>query len=131
MSAFFYNKISDYIITTYAELEELEASGDQIGDFSTKQSKILEKYNITSERFLARKIWLHKFTLMLLQRRICSSAYAADHTLGKMIQSREVQEFDLENLSLLHEMKQLTLGSHIFNINKTRAVENRPRSITQ
>lgn len=92
----FYDQLSEYVITSYAELENYKQR-------ETKQ-KIVSKYGIASQRFFKRKIWLHKFTLMLLQRRICSSAIAAQRTLATMVEARESRGFDQESLPLLHEL---------------------------
>ena len=96
----FYNIVSDYVMSSYAELE----------DEKLKQSKkkIVNKYNIAaSDRFFKRKIWLHKFTLILLQRRICSSSYSAQKTLNKMIESRNNNSFDLESVPTLEKFRDM------------------------
>ena len=92
----FYNTVCDYISTNYKELNLIKTQKDK--------NILAEKYNITSNRFFKRKIWLHKFTLMMLQRRICSSAWAADQTILKMINSRENNNFDLESIPLLQDL---------------------------
>ncbi len=95
----FYNTVCDYISTNYKELEKVEEIPYKKGD------ELLEgKYNITSNRFFKRKIWLHKFTLMLLQRRICSSTWAADSTIQNMIKSREMNSFDLDGIPALEDL---------------------------
>ena len=92
----FYNTVCSYISTNYKELERIKNKKDK--------DLVTSKYNITSTRYFKRKIWLHKFTLMLLQRRICSSAWAADQTILNMINSRESNSFDLESIPLLQDL---------------------------
>ncbi len=96
-----YDRISEYVISSYSELE----------DYQTRKKQIQEKYSINSERFFKRKIWLHKFTLMLLQRRLCSSATSVGTTLQSMIESRQEKQFDIESLDLLHDLR--TLASQV------------------
>ena len=95
----FYNTVCDYICTSYDELEK--GTDKDISDYKELKYNIKNKYKITSEKFYNRKIWLHKFTLMLLQRRICSSAYAADKTILNMINSRNINKFDLQSIPVL------------------------------
>lgn len=100
-----YHLVSDYVISSYAELEE--------DILKEAKERIQKKYNISSKRFFKRKIWLHKFTLMLLQRRICSSPYAALLTLTKMIETRKERNFDKESLEVLEVAKNFgTLLAH-------------------
>ncbi|MFX0098039.1 MAG: DEAD/DEAH box helicase [Candidatus Hodarchaeota archaeon] len=89
-----YDTVSDYVITSYTELEEVSGVKKVNAEFANK-------YNISSSRHLKRRIWLHKFTLMLLQRRACSSAFAADKTILNMINSRIKNRFDLDSLPIL------------------------------
>ncbi len=95
----FYDLVSDFVITNYSELDKE----------STKETEdyIINKYNIESKRFFKRKIWLHKLTLMLLQRRICSSPLAASITLTNMINSRETNKFDLSSVPSLKVLQNL------------------------
>ncbi|OLS12530.1 MAG: hypothetical protein RBG13Loki_3841 [Promethearchaeota archaeon CR_4] len=102
-----YDQISDYVITSYKELDEFSQKIVE-GKYDAKTDPMLQKYNIDSERFLARKIWLHKFTLIMLQRRICSCVVAASRTLSNMIHSREEKHFDMESVPTLQEMRRLS-----------------------
>ncbi|MFX1340722.1 MAG: DEAD/DEAH box helicase [Promethearchaeota archaeon] len=101
----FYNTVCDYISTSYNELEK--GSNKENVDYKEIKNKISNKYNITSKRFYNRKIWLHKFTLMLLQRRICSSAFAADKSILNMINSRRSNEFDLLSIPILEKFHKI------------------------
>lgn len=100
-----YHLVSDYVISSYAELEE--------NILKEAKERIQKKYNISSKRSIKRKIWLHKFTSMLLQRRICPSPYAALLTLTKMIETRKERNFDKESLEVLEVAKNFaTLLAH-------------------
>ncbi len=101
-----YDQISNYVITSYKELDQFTQKVVE-KTYDPKTDPLLQKYSIDSERFLARKIWLHKFTLILLQRRICSSAVAAGRTLANMIQSRQENGFDIPSIPTLQEMQRL------------------------
>ncbi len=98
-----YDSITNYVISSYTELNNYDTSID-----FNQDNKLIKKYNISSSKFLKRKIWLHKFTLMLLQRRICSSPTAAKETILKMIQSRKLKDFDQKSIPLLEELCSMT-----------------------
>jgi SNF2 family DNA or RNA helicase len=103
-----YEGISDYVVTSYGELEQVPTDRKAVAvEGDTALATVLEKYNMTQDKFFSRKIWLHKFTLMMLQRRVCSSAPAAGRTLQKMIDAREEHQYDLESVPTLVQMEQL------------------------
>ncbi|NHI91329.1 MAG: DEAD/DEAH box helicase [Candidatus Lokiarchaeota archaeon] len=87
-----YDELSNYIIDKYKELMKLES----------KIKKSTSKLKCLKER---RNFWIEKFTLMLLQRRICSSALATHRTLQNMIETRKEKEFQLEIMPFLERME--------------------------
>ncbi|MFX0071129.1 MAG: DEAD/DEAH box helicase [Candidatus Hermodarchaeota archaeon] len=101
----FYNSTCDYISTSYDELEKGTNKEDAV--YKEAKNNVRNKYNITSKKFYNRKIWLHKFTLILLQRRICSSVYAADKTILNMINSRNSNQFDLLSIPILEKFHKM------------------------
>ncbi|MHA1715269.1 MAG: DEAD/DEAH box helicase, partial [Promethearchaeota archaeon] len=99
-----YDDVTKYVTTSYRELESLEHQHEKI---TRDNKKKLEKiYNIDSKRFFKRKIWLHKLTLITLQRRICSSHHAACKTLDRMIAVRQEKKFDQERIELLKKLNE-------------------------
>ncbi|HME50591.1 MAG TPA: SNF2-related protein [Candidatus Lokiarchaeia archaeon] len=99
----FYKTVTDYVSTSYQELEDVDRAD------SEKLDEISKKYNLTSKRYFNRKIWLHKFTLMLLQRRICSSPVAVHATLEKMIESRNADAYDLDSIPVLQSFHDIAV----------------------
>jgi len=97
----FYKSVTDYVSTSYSELETVDAAS------ATELDRIAAKYNITRDRFFSRKIWMHKFTLMLLQRRICSSALAVKRTVDKLLENRERGRFDPDTIPVMQAFSQL------------------------
>ncbi|GAB4327343.1 MAG: SNF2-related protein [Promethearchaeota archaeon] len=96
-----YDDVTNYVATNYSELEEFEG-GKAAGE---RGAALRRKYKIESPRFLKRKLWLHKFTLMLLQRRICSAPAAARVTLSSMLEARREKGFDVDSIPLLERME--------------------------
>ena len=87
-----YHEISNYIIDKYKEVMKEEA----------KLKKSKSKLRCTKER---RNFWIEKFTLMLLQRRACSSILATYRTLQNMIENRKKNNFQLEIIPFLESME--------------------------
>ncbi len=118
----FYNTVCDYICTSYDELEK--GTDKNNIEYKEAKSKLINKYSIPSKRYFNRKLWLHKFTLMLLQRRICSSTVAADNTILKMISSRKTNKFDTASIQILEAFHNLAVilnkreSSKLINLKK-------------
>ncbi len=81
-----YKAVTGYVSTSYSELESVETAS------AADLARIAAKYDITRDRFFSRRVWMHKFTLMLLQRRICSSPLAVKCSFEKMIEPRQTGE---------------------------------------
>ncbi len=89
-----YNDISSYIIDEYKKVMETEKNLSK----SKSKTRISDKKN-------SRNLWIEKFTLMLLQRRTCSSILATHRTLENMINNRKEKNFQLEMLPFLEKME--------------------------
>ena len=89
-----YNDISNYIIDEYKKVMKSEK------DLKRKKGK-----KIISCKKGRRNLWIEKFTLMLLQRRTCSSILATHRTLQNMIKNRKKKNFQLEMLPFLESME--------------------------
>nr|MDO8108955.1 SNF2-related protein [Candidatus Sigynarchaeota archaeon] len=99
--ATFYKAVTDYVRTTYTELENVESASQE------ELAQITKKFNITMDRFFTRKVWLHKFTLMLLQRRICSSPLAVKLSVEKMLESRKAESFSEDAIPVFKTFQHL------------------------
>lgn len=93
-----YHELSDYIIGKYKECMKSEGELKN----KVKGKKLKSKIRLGKR---GRNVWIEKFTLMLLQRRTCSSSLATFRTLGKMIKNRKEKGYQLEILPTLESLK--------------------------
>ncbi|MHA1785538.1 MAG: DEAD/DEAH box helicase [Candidatus Helarchaeota archaeon] len=90
-----YEKISNFTINKYKEIIKTE-------------KKLKSPKNKIKSRKKIRNLWIEKFTLMILQRRACSSSLSTYRTLQNMINNRKEKNFQLEFIPFLEEMETKT-----------------------
>lgn len=97
----FYKAVTDYVRTSYNELESVETADQE------ELARITQKFNIKMDRFFTRKVWMHKFTLMLLQRRICSSPLAVKYSIEKLLDSCNPDSIEPDAVPIFKTFQQL------------------------